>query len=506
MHTNRTRRWRFAPGARCLAVSALLLVAVGCDESKSSTTFYASAVSAGQYPLRTEFMVVGKTGLDGAPKHWPSAGFPPLKSAQFPRRTPDWDLAEDIRKQLGKTVLDPTTDLDAAQANLIARQLDLCFGIPAEPRVQVPGWEDVVVAGVARPKSDLGVFGNLEAIAAVLPNWEAARWKKDWTAATVAKAELKLDDLTLARGSVVYRRWCLQCHGLTGGGNGEQAIQLMAMPRDYRQGIFKFITAFAPPGQARKGLNPSGKPRRADLKRTIRHGLDGSMMPPFTTLSEAELEDLVSYVIHLSVRGETEFATMARAMQPSETDPDLNGPELEWLFIQNFLSVLNNWSMAERNVIPVPPEFTRTADDRLVSAFRGYKYYNSAEFGCGACHINYGREPALKWDMWGSVVQPRNLTLGVYRGGRRGEDLYARLYGGIYPSGMTAFHTALATGPSYPDRPNKIWNVVHFLQALGDSSEREQLKDPLLLLRIKERLKADGDSFLEDISAVKIEP
>src|SRR5205085_2759812 len=163
------------------------------------------------------------------------------------------------------------------------------------------------------------------------------------------------------------------------------------------QGIFKFVTAFPDPAQKKKGRGPSGKPRRDDLVRTVRKGIDGSMMPAFPTLSDAELDDLVSYVIHLSVRGETEFATLA------------------------------------------------TLSDE-----------------------NSGREPQLKWDFWGTVVQPRNLPLGVYRGGRRGEDLYARIYGGIYPSGMTAFHTALKTGPSYPDRPDKIWNVVHFLQALAD--------------------------------------
>jgi hypothetical protein len=211
-------------------------------------------------------------------------------------------------------------------------------------------------------------------------------------------------------------------------------------------------------------------------------------------------------VIHLSIRGETEFATIARAMQPTEEDPDFNGPELGWLFTQNFLSVLNNWGLAATSPISVPPERITSDEDHLQSAFRGYKFYNSAEFGCAACHINYGREPALKWDLWGSVVQPRNLTLGVYRGGRSGADLYARLYGGIYPSGMTAFHNTLKTGPSYPDRPDKIWNVVHFLQALADPYERQRLKDPATLNRIKERLKADGDLFLDDVSVVKIDP
>jgi mono/diheme cytochrome c family protein len=450
-------------------------------------------------------MVVGKTGLDGAPKHWPSTGFPPLKSAQFPRRTPDWDLAEDIRKQLGKIVFDPTTNLNPSQISSIEHFLNKYFGTPAEPRVQVPGWDDLAIVGAARPDPTKGVFANLGVVATALQKWDATRWRNAWASANSIKADLRLDDMTLARGSPIYRRWCMQCHGLTGAGNGENAIELSAMPRDYRQGIFKFITAFPLPGQERKGLSPNGKPRREDLKRTIQNGIDGSMMPAFSSLSEQELEDLISYVIHLSIRGETEFSTMGKVMT-DEDSLDSVGLELEWLFVQNFLAVLDNWGLAARNPIPITPERTRTDEDRLLSAFRGYKFYNSAEFGCAACHINFGREPALKWDLWGSVVQPRNLTLGVYRGGRRGEDLYARIYGGIYPSGMTAFHATLSTGPSYPDRPDKIWNVVHFLQALADPGERQRLRDPSILARFKERLKADGDLFLDDLSFVTIDP
>jgi mono/diheme cytochrome c family protein len=492
----------FSLTSRYSPVVLVAFIGAGCSESYLPPH---SPIPAGQYPLRTDLMVIGKTGLDGAPKHWPSAGFPPLKSAQFPRRTPDWDIAEDIRKQIGQIVLDPTTDLNPSQSSLIARLLEVSFGVPAEPRVRIPGWDEVVVAGVARPKPENGVFANVGAFAAAFQKWDAPRWKNDWTAANRVKADLKLDDLTLARGSVVYRRWCMQCHGLTGAGNGEQAIELVAMPRDYRQGLFKFITAFPNPGQPRRGLTPKGKPRQEDLKQTIRNGLDGSMMPAFSTLSDQELEDLIGYVIHLSIRGETEFATMARAMN-AEDGPDFVGPELEWLFVQNLFSVLDNWGLAARSPIPVPPEHTHADEDRLLSAFRGYKFYNSAEFGCAACHINFGREPALKWDLWGTVVQPRNLMLGLYRGGRRGEDLYARVYGGIYPSGMTPFHTTLATGPSYPDRPDKIWNLVHFLQALADPTERQRLKDPTILARFKERLKADGDLFLDDLNGVKIDP
>jgi hypothetical protein len=141
----------FSLTSRYSPVVFIAFLGAGCSESYIPPH---SPITVGRYPLRTDLMVIGKTGLDGAPKHWPSAGFPPLRSAQFPRRTPDWDIAEDIRKQIGKAVLDPTTDLNPSQSGLIARLLEGTFGIPAEPHVRVPGWDDVVFAGVARLKPD----------------------------------------------------------------------------------------------------------------------------------------------------------------------------------------------------------------------------------------------------------------------------------------------------------------------------------------------------------------
>jgi mono/diheme cytochrome c family protein len=466
------------PHPRILAAAVLGLLGLGCGGSAlpAFNDAPASGASDGRYPARTDFMVVGKTGLDGTPRAWPAAGFPPMKSARSPNATPDRDLADDIRKQLNRTVLDPTSRLSPSQSQTIARMLDASFGTPAEPRVRVPDWNEITTDAVARPEASKGVVKNLKSIAAALKRWKSAPVKADWDAANAAKAALKLDDATLARGSVLYRRWCMQCHGASGAGDGAHAIQLSAMPRDYRQGVFKFTTAYPPPGQPKKNvLGSAGKPLRDDLARTIRRGIDGSMMPAFPSLSEAQLDDLVSYVIHLAVRGETEFATMNKAMNPTEEDPDFAGMDLRWLFDQNLTWVLQNWAVAQTNRIPIPPENTPTAAARLASAARGAQNYTT--FGCAACHANYGREPQLKWDLWGGVVQPRNLMLGVYRGGRRGEDLYARLYGGIYPSGMPNHVEKLAGSPSDPDQPDKIWDLVHFLQALADPADRIRVRD-----------------------------
>jgi mono/diheme cytochrome c family protein len=290
--------------------------------------------------------------------------------------------------------------------------------------------------------------------------------------AGAAKAALGLDDAALARGGVLYRRWCLQCHGPTGAGDGAQMVRMASPPRDYRRGLFKFVTCY-PTSPPRTG--ELGKARKDDLKRTIRNGLDGSMMPPFAQLTDQELDDLAGYVVHLSARGEAEFEAIARVIglkvSPRDDDPAYSREFAEQRIVEKLLLTLGNWKRADDSPIPIPPENCPTETDRLESAARGYKAFTGT---CAGCHQDFGRAEQLKFDLWGTVVQPRNLTLGVYRGGRKGEDLYARVYGGIYPSTMPD-SKAKAVAPA-PDKPDELWDVVHFLQTLADPRGRKALQ------------------------------
>ncbi len=461
-------------------ISLATLGIAGCggrnDEAIAAPQNPAASVPFTAYAARTDLMAIKIP--DGAPVRWHSAKYPPLKSVRLLPNAPDADLALELRKQFGKAILDPadTSLLTPTQSAQIARLTVSHFGTPATPTVRVPAFDQYATTGIVRFDQEKSFGANLKAAKTAMGRWKWADQRADWETATAIKANLKLDDATLARGSILYRRWCMQCHGPSGAGDAAYAIELGAMPRDYRQGVFKFTRAFPPATQPKKnGLGASGKPLRDDLKRTVRLGLDGSFMPAFSSLTESELDDVVSYVIHLSIRGETEFATIAKAMQPTESDPDFVDGELDWLFAQMQIAVLYNWSVARKNAIPIPAQPKMTQAERIQAAIRGYKLYNSAEFGCASCHANYGRAQQLKWDAWGTIVQPRNLTLGVYRGGRTGEDLYARLYGGIAPSGMTAFHDRVANAP--PGQPNKLWDIVHFLHALGDAHDRKRMQE-----------------------------
>jgi mono/diheme cytochrome c family protein len=443
-----------------LPLVLLVAVVIGCGSSETPTDRPATAPAAARYPVRSDLMVADEKATLGSPPRWPAAGFLPLRSLRWPLRTPDPDIADQLKPALNKKdIVDPVTALSEPQRDDLGRLLDQSFGTPAAPRVRVPGTAEMTAAWPPFNPGD-----------EVTPEEKKERAQAFADAALTEKAaaDLRLDDETLSRGGLLYRRWCVQCHGATGGGDGAQVVPGSSPPRDYRQGVFKFVTA-SPTSGVR---GEKGKPRRDDLRRTIRHGLDGSMMPPFSQLADTDIDDLVSYVTHLSIRGETEYRVMSRAIKPRDSDAEFVGKELERLFAATAVTALMNWDRAEAAVVAVPPENCPTEADRLDSSARGFRTYLGV---CAGCHADYGRQPSLRYDMWGTVVQPRNLLLGVYRGGRKGEDLYTRVYAGIYPSGMNEHKELLKTNPPPPGKPDLIWDVVHFLQVLPDPARRRAL-------------------------------
>jgi mono/diheme cytochrome c family protein len=276
-----------------------------------------------------------------------------------------------------------------------------------------------------------------------------------------AIAPLKQDDEILAHGSKLYRLHCLHCHGLTGNGRGPTAPWVNPHPRDYRQGMFKFI--------ATQGGNER-KPRREDLLRTLREGVEGTSMPTFALQPPADLEALVSYVINLSMRGEIEFILTKDFLKENqemdfptrlgEVQEDVTGP----------------WVKAAAADSVVTPKTTITwplpDDKRRESVRRGYRLFVHGkpiagdeknfkeEFAgaCFGCHKDFGRQITYFYDDWGTIGRPADLTAGVYRGGRRPIDLYWRISGGILGVKMPASNETYSS--------EEIWDLVNFLQVL----------------------------------------
>jgi mono/diheme cytochrome c family protein len=246
---------------------------------------------------------------------------------------------------------------------------------------------------------------------------------------------------------------------VAGNGRGPTAPWVNPHPRDYRLGKFKFTST--------KGGNER-KPRRVDLLRTLREGIETTTMPSFGLLPEKELNELVSYVIHLSIRGQVEFQVMKEIlMDDSElADAGVSQRVDEYMDSKNDASIPGSWRVADANAI-IPDAPFPSKEERKASVERGFKRFREQSGqGCIKCHTDYGRQSLLFYDDWGTIGRPADLTVGVYRGGRRPIDLYYRIHSGINGSNMPGSANNLSS--------KDIWDLVNFLQVLPYKGMREE--------------------------------
>jgi mono/diheme cytochrome c family protein len=287
-----------------------------------------------------------------------------------------------------------------------------------------------------------------------------------------------------AGGYALYRLHCLHCHGVSGAGDGPTAPFLYPSPRDYRKGLFKFTSTAT-----------GSKPTRDDLRKTITHGLHGTSMPAFEALmSGPEIEEVIDYVIFLSMRGETELALVDEAAISDENDPEALADDV---VADISRSVFNKWKTAESQVLN--PPIPRTAPTRE-SILRGRELFlglntSGNKVDCTSCHgpqavgngpsfvaqevfndVVFGGDPSTRperlarydektrelWknslDDWGHALRPNNLNRGVYKGGRRPIDLYWRIAKGINGAKMPAHYPTI--------EPERIWDLVNFVLEL----------------------------------------
>ncbi|MBI2536275.1 MAG: c-type cytochrome, partial [Gemmatimonadetes bacterium] len=45
-----------------------------------------------------------------------------------------------------------------------------------------------------------------------------------------------------ARGKELYDKWCAECHGETGAGDGAAATHMLPRPRDFTRAVFQIRT------------------------------------------------------------------------------------------------------------------------------------------------------------------------------------------------------------------------------------------------------------------------
>jgi mono/diheme cytochrome c family protein len=305
-------------------------------------------------------------------------------------------------------------ELPAKQAAQIAEHLAAYHGTPSNPRMALPSPADPLVR-IDKPG---------------------------------------YDQLHLRLGRQVYTQQCAGCHGTTGDGAGPAAAYLNPLPRDYRNGVFKFTST------------PRGsKPRREDLRRILRYGAKGTSMPAFRFLPEEETEAVIDYVQVLSARGELEINLIREA-----TDELDEGDDFDPGTVAGFVAdISRSWDRAADEVVmPLtvnPPLTAATVRDGAV-AF--------AEFSCVKCHARDAagsRSADVGVDIWGRTAYPANLAMGMLHGGRRPIDIYRRISSGINGTPMPSSKDPNGTiGETPQQRSERIWHLVHFVTSVIENN------------------------------------
>lgn len=243
--------------------------------------------------------------------------------------------------------------------------------------------------------------------------------------ALAAEGPRPLDLDAYMHGKRIFESQCMPCHGRNGRGDGEWAGVPKDRPRDLTKGIFKFRTT------------PMGAlPTEADLLRTIRTGISGTMMPTFAQLNDRDLHSLVAYV---------------RGFSPRWDDPKAYAEPIE---------------------LPEPPAWLAEP------AAAEHQRNGAALFAqiCATCHgaSAKGDGPGSKElrDVWGHAIVPADLTNPHHKSGDRPVDLYRTISMGLDGTPMVGFLAALG--------PEKIWDLVAFILGRRPSPSAEPPKDQKL--------------------------
>ncbi len=211
----------------------------------------------------------------------------------------------------------------------------------------------------------------------------------------------------LGRGNLLYRRYCIGCHGGEGDGMGENAPYLDPKPRDFTAGVFKCRST------------PTGSlPLDSDLFTTIGRGIHASAMPSWIALMPQQRADLVAFIKTFSPRFQQE---------------------------------------KPQAVVPIPAETPNTKE----STDRGGKVYQKME--CWKCHGEQGKgngpsAPTLT-DSKEQRIVPYDFTTGErLKCGQTNEDLYRIFMTGLDGTPMPSYLADL--------KPDEAWDLVHFLRTL----------------------------------------
>lgn len=208
-----------------------------------------------------------------------------------------------------------------------------------------------------------------------------------------------------ALGKKVYFKYCANCHGENGDGNGPDAHLMKIKPADFRTGVYEF-----------KSTPGAELPTKNDIVRTLELGVRTTAMLPQLQLSHGEMEAVAGYIMDFSSKFKKE-----KAGKP----------------------------------ITIHPAPHKTA--AMVKA--GKKIFDVT---CAVCHGKNaegdGPIAATLKDYRGNPIRPANLTERPLMRANTAKGLYRTIAAGLNGTPMASFSGAY--------KPKQIWSIVYYLETL----------------------------------------
>jgi mono/diheme cytochrome c family protein len=147
-----------------------------------------------------------------------------------------------------------------------------------------------------------------------------------------------------------------------------------------------------------------------------------------------------------------------------------------------YAEVWEKWQKADSKVLTYNGEVPAPTAETIA---KGRELFMDAKRGnCFSCHGPEGRgdgasayaldpetgevKPTYK-DDWGNEILPRNLRLGIFRGGRRPIDIYRRIKYGIAGGPMPEAAASLSN--------DDIWHLVHYVGSLSERPQHAKAAD-----------------------------
>jgi DMSO reductase family type II enzyme heme b subunit len=215
------------------------------------------------------------------------------------------------------------------------------------------------------------------------------------------------------RGKAIYEKWCAECHGNTGAGDGSAQAYMLPRPRDFTKGIYQIRTT------------ASGElPTDADLRRVINDGMPGTAMPQWRDrLTDTQREDVIAYIKSFS-----QFFTGAA---------------------------------------PRPIDIGNAPRSSAEAIAEGREVYTKLE--CFKCHgqtgLGDGTSAPTLTDDWDQPIFAADLSASWrFNGGSSVADVYARLRTGLDGTPMPSFSDVV---DSKIITDEQLWRVAQYVRSLS---------------------------------------